>query len=131
MVPEGIDIGTPDRDFSDYELQYAPDWTVTAGYQHDFPIGVGYLRARVESRYESDFWGTFAQNRGTQQKAYTKSNASLTYYSGDARWSVGLWVRNIEDEAVLAATTTGQFGPYADAFLEPPRTYGLRFTLSL
>ncbi|KPJ82027.1 MAG: hypothetical protein AMJ58_02960 [Gammaproteobacteria bacterium SG8_30] len=131
VVPEGIDIGTPNRDFSDYELQYAPDWTVTAGYQHDFPIGVGYLRARVESRYESDFWGTFAQNRGTQQKAYTKSNASLTYYSGDDRWSVGLWVRNIEDEAVLAATTTGQFGPYADAFLEPPRTYGLRFTLSL
>jgi hypothetical protein len=33
-------------------------------------------------------------------------------------------VRNIEDEAVLAATTTGQFGPYADTFLEPPQTWG-------
>jgi len=131
LVPADIDIGTPNRDFSGYELQYAPDWTVTAGYQHDFALGGGYLRARVESRYESDFWGTFAQNRGTQQKAYTKSNASLTFYSGDDRWSVGVWVRNIENEAVLAATTTGQFGPYADAFLEPPRTYGLRFTLSL
>jgi len=32
---------------------------------------------------------------------------------------------------VLAATTTGQFGPYGNAFLEAPRTYGLRFTLSL
>lgn len=131
LVPADIDIGTPNRDFSGYELQYAPDWTLTAGYQHDFALGSGYLRARVESRYESDFWGTFAQNRGTQQKAYTKSNASLTFYSGDERWSLGFWVRNIENEAVLAATTTGQFGPYADAFLEPPRTYGLRFTLSL
>jgi iron complex outermembrane receptor protein len=131
LVPADIDIGTPNRDFSGYELQYAPDWTLTAGYQHDFALGGGYLRARVESRYESDFWGTFAQNRGTQQKAYTKSNASLTFYSGDDRWSLGFWVRNIENEAVLAATTTGQFGPYADAFLEPPRTYGLRFTLSL
>ncbi len=130
-VPADIDIGTPNRDFSGYELQYAPDWTVTAGYQHDFRIGRGYLRARLEGRYESDFWGTFAQNRGTQQTAYTKTNASLTFYSGDDRWSLGLWVRNIENEAVLAATTTGQFGPYADAFLEPPRTYGLRFTLSL
>lgn len=131
VVPPEIEIGTDNRDFSGYELQYAPDWTITAGYQHDFALAGGSLRARVETRYESDFWGTFAHNRGTQQKAYTKSNASLTYFSGDDRWSLGLWVRNIEDEAVLAATTTGQFGPYADAFLEPPRTYGLRFTLAL
>jgi hypothetical protein len=41
-----------------------------------------------------------------------------------------MWVRNIEDEPVLAATTTGQFGPYADAFIEPPRTYGIRATVS-
>jgi hypothetical protein len=42
-----------------------------------------------------------------------------------------LWVRNLENVAVLAATTTGQFGPYGDAFLEPPRTYGARFTFRL
>ena len=43
----------------------------------------------------------------------------------------GLWVKNIENEAVLAAATTGQFGPYADVFIEPPRTYGARFTFKL
>jgi hypothetical protein len=32
---------------------------------------------------------------------------------------------------VLAATTTGQFGPYANAFLEAPRTWGARFTFNL
>jgi hypothetical protein len=37
-------------------------------------------------------------------------------------------MRNIEDEAVLAATTTGPFGPYADAFLEPLRGWGARVT---
>lgn len=132
VIPEDINTGTDIRDFAGYALQYAPDWTVSAGYQHDFSFaGGGSLRARIESRYESAFWGTFAHNRGTQQKSYTKSDASLTYYAADGRWSVGLWIRNIEDEAVLAATTTGQFGPYADAFIEPPRTYGLRFTLNL
>jgi len=129
VVPPGINIGPGTRDFAGYALQYAPDWTVSAGYQHDFQIGPGYLRARVESRYESAFWGTFNHARGTQQKSYTKSNASLTYYAVDGAWSLGLWIRNIEDEAVLAATTTGQFGPYADAFLEPPRTYGVRAQL--
>lgn len=131
MVPESVNIGLPQRDFGGYPLQYAPEWTVSAGYQHDFPVASGNLRARIETRYEDSFWGTFAQNRGTEQEAYFKTDASVTYYSADDRWSLGLWVRNIEDEAVLAATTTGQTGPYGDAFIEPPRTYGARFTFKL
>jgi len=55
----------------------------------------------------------------------------VTYYAPDDRWSLGLWVKNIENEAVLAAATTGQFGPYADVFIEPPRTFGARFTFKL
>ena len=129
VVPDGINIGTDQRDFAGYALQYAPDWTVSAGYHHDFHFDGGYLRARVDSRYESSFWGTFNHARGTQQKSYIKSDASLTYYAASGGWSVGVWIRNIEDEAVLAATTTGQFGPYADAFLEPPRTYGIRLQM--
>jgi iron complex outermembrane receptor protein len=131
IVPDGVDIGTPQRDFGGYPLQYAPEWTISAGYQHDFPIGAGYLRARVETRYEDSFWGTFAQNRGTEQANYFKSDASITYHSPDDRWSVGIWTRNIENVAVIAATTTGQFGPYGDSFVEPPRIYGARFTFRL
>jgi iron complex outermembrane receptor protein len=131
QVPESVDIGLPRRDFGGYPLQYAPEWSVTAGYQHDFTVGAATLRARVETRYEDEFWGTFAQNRGTQQQDYLKTDASLTYFAADDRWSAGLWVRNLENVAVLAATTTGQFGPYGDAFLEPPRTYGARFTFRL
>jgi iron complex outermembrane receptor protein len=131
VVPPDVNIGMDNRDFGGYTLQYAPEWTVTAGYQHDFEFASGYLRARAETRYESSFWGTFTHSRGTEQDGYTKSDASLTWYSDDADWSLGIWIRNIENEAVLAATTTGQYGPYGDAFLEPPRTYGVRFTFGL
>jgi iron complex outermembrane receptor protein len=58
----------------------------------------------------------------------------VTYFSSDDRWSVGAWVRNIENEAVIAATASGSNIPPlpegATAFLEAPRTYGLRATLS-
>ena len=131
IVPEGVSIGIPNRDFGGYPLQNAPEWTVTAGYQHDFPVGPGHLLARLETRYEDSFWGTFAQFRGTEQQDYFKTDASLTYYAADERWSVGLWVKNIENEAVISAATTGQFGPYANVFLEPPRTWGARFTFRL
>jgi iron complex outermembrane receptor protein len=130
VVPPSIDIGTPVRDFAGYQLQYAPEWTVSLGYQHDFEVGAGYVRARADTRYEDAFWGTFTHARGTGQPSYFKSDASLTYHSNDERWSAGLWIRNIENEAVLAATTTGQFGPYGNAFIEPPRTYGARFTFA-
>lgn len=131
IVPDGVDIGMPQRDFGGFPLQYAPEWTVSAGYQHELPVGPGRLRARVETRYEDSFWGTFAQHRGTRQDAYYKTDASLTYFAPDDRWSLGLWVRNLENVAVLAGTTTGQFGPYGDAFIEPPRTWGARFTFRL
>jgi iron complex outermembrane receptor protein len=131
VVPENVNIGTSQRDFSGYQLQYAPEWTVSAGYQHEFFVGAGRLRARVETRFEDAFWGTFAQNRGTEQEDYLKTDASLTYFAPDGAWSLGVWMKNIENVAVLAATTTGQFGPYGDAFIEPPRTYGARFTFRL
>jgi outer membrane receptor protein involved in Fe transport len=114
------------RDYAGSPLQYAPEWTVSLGYRHDVPLGPGFLRFAADTRYESAFWGTFTLARGTRQDAHFKSNASVTWSSDDERWSLGLWMRNIEDEAVLAATTTGQFGPYADAFLEPPRSWGAR-----
>jgi len=131
MVPPEVDMGIPNRDFGGFPLQYAPEWTITAGYQHEFPVGTGYVLGRIETRYEDSFWGTFAQFRGTEQQDYFKSDASITYYAADDRWSLGLWVKNIENVAVLAATTTGQFGPYANAFIEPPRTWGARFTFKL
>jgi len=131
VVPDEINIGPGTHDFAGYSLQNAPDWTVSAGYQHDFRLGSGYLRARADTRYESSFWGTFAHNRGTEQEAYTRSDASLTYFADNDKWSIGIWVRNIEDEAVQAAATAGQFGPYADVFLEPPRTYGVSVTARL
>jgi iron complex outermembrane recepter protein len=124
-------MGIPNRDFGGYPLQNAPEWTVSAGYQHEFPVGPGRLLARLEMRYEDSFWGTFAQFRGTEQQDYFKTDASVTYYAPDDRWSLGLWVKNIENEAVLAAATTGQYGPYADVFIEPPRTFGARFTFRL
>ena len=127
-VPVGVNIGTPQRDFGAYPLQYAPEWTVTAGFHHDFVVGNGRLRARAQTRYEDSFWGTFAQNRGTSQSDYFKSDASLTYFAADQRWSAALWIRNIENQAVIAATTTGQYGPYGDSFVEAPQTWGARVT---
>jgi len=114
-------------DLSGLQMQYAPDWTIAGGYQHDFRLSTGDIKFRVDTRYESSFFGDFFHTPGTRQDNYIKTDASLTYYA-DANWSVGLWVKNIEDEAVLAATAAAGIPGPASPFLESPRTYGVRFT---
>ncbi|WP_158258064.1 TonB-dependent receptor [Sphingopyxis lindanitolerans] len=117
--------------FNGLQLQYAPDWTVGASYYHDFELAGGsYIRAFVNSRFESAFYSDYSHVPGGRQSSYTKTDASITYYSADESWSIGAWIKNIEDEAVLAATAVGSGSPLqafgATTNLEPPRTYGLR-----
>lgn len=119
--------------FDGYQLQFAPDWTVSGGYSHDFDLSKGYVRANVSGRYESRFYADYAHTPGALQKAYLKADASLTYYDNDERWSLGLWIKNITNKAVIAAAGAGSSFPAnpnaATAFLEDPRTYGMRATL--
>ncbi|MDQ8757433.1 TonB-dependent receptor [Sphingosinicella sp. LHD-64] len=128
VLPDGT------ANFNGLQLQYAPDWTISLGYHHDFQLSSGYVRAAVNSRFESSFFADFAQTPGGQQEAYTKTDASLTYYAANERWSLGVWMKNIEDVAVIAATAAGANIPAqplgATAFLEAPRTYGIRATFN-
>jgi iron complex outermembrane receptor protein len=109
-----------------------PTWSITAGYAHTFALANGAnLTARAQSHYESEkeleFHG-FASNR---QKAFTKTDLSLTYAAEDGRWSLMAYVRNLEDKAVKtnsnANATTG-VSTNGTAFYAPPRLYGVRLS---
>ena len=120
--------------YNDNQLQNAPDWTVNLRLVHAWPLRSGAeIRADLQSRYESGFWGDFLHSPGIYQASYTKTNLVLSYHSRDDRWSVGAWVNNLEDQDVQAAAATGNPitdpGPGAP-FLEPPRTYGLRLAIN-
>lgn len=114
------------QNFNGLAGPYAADWTISGGISQDFQLGAGYIRAAVDARYESKWWADFVHNPGTMQKAYAKLNASLTYYSEDGRWNVGIWGKNLTDEAVIAATAAAGIPGPATAYMDAPRTYGLR-----
>jgi iron complex outermembrane receptor protein len=119
-------------DFAGCHMARTPTWSLTAGYAHTFELANGAnLTGRVQSHYESgkelEFHG-FASNR---QKAFTKTDLSLTYASEGGDWSLMAYVRNLEDEAVRtnsnANATTG-VSTNGTAFYAPPRLYGLRLS---
>lgn len=121
------DFITPQgQNFNGLAGPYAADWTISGGVSQDFQLGSGYIRAAADARYESKWWADFVHNPGTMQKGYAKVNASITYYSDDSRWNIGVWGKNLTDEAVIAATAAAGIPGPATAYLDAPRTYGLR-----
>ena len=106
---------------------YAPDVTILAGYTHNIPVGSATIHAHINWRYESGWWATYLHNNGTEQLASSKGDAQLIYDS-NAAWTAGLWVKNMTNKAVIAATAAAGIPGPATAYLEDPRTFGVLFT---
>jgi iron complex outermembrane receptor protein len=123
------DFITPDgQNYDGLQLAYAPDWSAMAGYTHNIPIGEAMLRAHIDWRFESSWFADYVHNKGTRQGPSNKGDASLTYDATE--WSVGAWIKNIQNRAVIAATAAAGVPGPGTSYLDEPRTYGLRFTVS-
>ncbi|MCB2013473.1 MAG: TonB-dependent receptor [Sphingobium sp.] len=105
---------------------YSADWTIGANVYHDFQFDSGYLRLQADARYESEWFADFVHNPGTRQAPYVKANGSITWYSDSGTWNAGIWCRNITDKAVIAATAAAGIPGPATAYMDEPRTYGVR-----
>ncbi len=120
-------VDTTGNNYDGLSPSYAPDWTVEAGYTHNTPVGAATLRAHVDWRFESSWYADYVHNRGTEQVASNKGDASLTYDASS--WTVGAWIKNMTNRAVIAATAAAGVPGPATAYLDDPRTFGLRFTV--
>ena len=59
-----------------------------------------------------------------EQLANSKGDATLIYDT-NAAWTAGLWVKNMTNKAVIAATAAAGIPGPATAYLEDPRTFGI------
>lgn len=115
--------------FEGFQPPYSPDWTLLGSYTRSFLLpGDAKLDATVAGRYESSWFASFTHSAGTGQSAGAKLDASLTYDSGK-NWQLSLWGKNLTDRAVLAAAAAAGVPGPAVAYLEAPRTYGVRFKI--
>lgn len=123
------DFTTPNgQNYDGYQLAYAPDWTSLIGYTHNVPLGDATLRAHIDWSFESSWFGDYVHNRGTRSPSSIKGDASLTY---DAeKWSAGLWIKNMADRVRIAATAAAGIPGPATSYLDPPRTFGVRFQVN-
>jgi iron complex outermembrane receptor protein len=126
QIPTGEDGAAP-ISFNGYRLPDSPVATVTAGLQHKWEFAnASSLTGRVQTHYDSGEWETFNHLANTYQGATTKTDVTLTYTFADDKWNVGAWGKNLENAARFAAPGTTAVPGINSAFLEPPRTYGVR-----
>jgi iron complex outermembrane receptor protein len=112
-----------------YDLPFAPKWTASTTLEHSFLFSSGgKITFSGNMTYNSGYWLSFEHPADLYQKSFTKTDASLTYHFPNGQWDIGAWIRNIENENVIAAAaTTGAPPPNSGAaFLEAPRTFGVR-----
>ena len=108
----------------------APDWTATLVYQHTWSLLSGAtLQWRVQTHFESSYWlaldHAFNKNKAdSYQPSYTNTGSEFTYTSANGRFFTRLWVRNLENKAVLKTYSYGG-APPAYGSISPPRTFGV------
>lgn len=118
-------------DVTGNDLPHAPKVSLTAIYEHDFPLGNGgRLTPRLSAQYQSAQWlSYFNLGAGDKQKAYTRGDVSLRYSEPGDKWWVNAYVQNVSDGRIR--TSAGRF-TMADGSLQyvsqylAPRTYGLQ-----
>jgi iron complex outermembrane recepter protein len=127
------DYTTPNgTDYAGFKLDKTPSATLNIGYTHNWNLASGAsLTGHVGTKYSSSYVTT---DTGTptaapiqfKQGSFTKSNASLTYYSADDAWDLQFYVKNIENKTQLMGSVAffgSNFG-----YMSEPRTFGIRAT---
>ncbi len=111
-------------------LQFAPKSTYNIGARISEPLTDAWkFTTRIDYRWQDKFFFDPAANAVNTQNAYGLLDASVGIESSDGRITVEAWGKNLSDK--LYRTHVIPFFGDRFAVYGAPRTYGLRFTLSM
>jgi iron complex outermembrane recepter protein len=119
-------------------LNGAPEFTITASYQHIFNLSSGgNITARIDPRYVTEKTLQFQPskmgippgldvNKLNTEPAHLMLDASLSYYDASGKWSLNGYVKNITNHA----EKTGFYMGVNYLQIGPPLTFGGTMTVN-
>jgi len=117
ILPDNPFVGQGDYQLGGTRIQNAPEWAGNIGFEQGFEVGPGILSFNVNTHLSTGYHTTPEQYLpGAYQEGYSRTNAGVRY-EADSGWSLGVIVRNIENNA----QTTYVFPAYR-RFITDPRT---------
>jgi iron complex outermembrane recepter protein len=105
------------------QLIKSPKISGNIGYQYSWDLFGGDVTARGSMFFTQKYYLQPTNIDLTSQPGYRRTDLSLTYTSGKDSWSVQAYGKNLENNNIIAGLG-GLAAP--NAFLAPPRTYGMR-----
>ncbi|MDP9114060.1 MAG: TonB-dependent receptor [Acidobacteriota bacterium] len=119
-------------DCSGLRLPQAPKWRINLGLTQTIPLSSGgSIIANVRTAFESKRYLTFDFTQLLSEGNTTRTSASLTYETPGERMSAGLFIDNIENNAVKQTGYYNPLLPITVALYAPPRVFGLRLTAKI
>ena len=113
------------------QVARVPKWSGSASYEHVFDLGdAGNIALLGNMQFAGARWiGTdFIPNE--RDKGYALFNASADYTTGDGRFSIGAFVRNIGKTAFISSGIQHPYLPTViGANVNEPRVYGVRLSM--
>jgi iron complex outermembrane receptor protein len=117
-------------DISGNRLPNAPSFTVTGSVDQDFIVGSGKITAHADAKYSSKYYFSAFNLDDVSTSSFVVANASLGYEPDHGGWKVIAFVRNVFDKNVLAYAQQNFVSHTNNYQFQPPRTYGVRASVS-
>jgi iron complex outermembrane receptor protein len=119
-VPDAGCTAALPHSVSGRQIQNSPKWSGNIGIEQGVDLGNGALTFGATMHWSSSSYVSVEQFLpGAVQTSYTRSDATIRYSAPDDKWSLGVWMHNIEGKA----QNTGLFPAYR-RFISSPRTFG-------
>ena len=112
-------------DYSGNRLQQAPENTYSLALDYEQAFDGYSLSGGVSYTYQDDYFTGASNIPEFLIDSYSLVNARFGWTSGDGRWAVQAWGKNLADEEFVRIR--GTVGAIAEYF-GPPRTYGVNLT---
>jgi iron complex outermembrane receptor protein len=109
-------------------MPQAPRWSINSSARYEWAVPVGRLALEADSKWNGSQYMELLNAAADYERPYVVTNARITFYSGDGRWEVAGWIRNLADRwyRVYGADISA-FG-FETSVYGPPRTYGATVT---
>ena len=104
----------------------SPKWTLNLGVDQTLELGNYKLVLGANTQYRSSRFIGFDFVDEQRVGETWQTAAQATFGPADDRWSIGGFVRNIEDNRFAVNANTVAIGNAVVVIPTPPRTYGVR-----
>ena len=123
------DFVLPTGDFSGNEITMSPEVTVNGLIQYGIPLGSnGRITLQLDFNYMDEVWFDALNNPLLNEDDYWIWNARVSWTSGNEKWEVAAFGRNLGDEEYMVYAFDLSFFGFNEEMLGTPLAFGLDVT---